>query len=77
MSESTIITNSKEIDMENIKIVEIKVEAKPGGERSECLKEAMALAVKKWKNVCLIHNGKTYLVRPNHLINTIGEKGYL
>jgi hypothetical protein len=56
---------------ENITIIELKVHAKPGITIGECLREGKALAVSRWENVSMEHNGQIYLIRPNDLLASI------
>jgi len=50
--------------MEAIEIVEIKVEALPGTNLPQCLRESMKLAVNEWQKVRLIFNDKKYFIDP-------------
>jgi len=50
--------------MEAIEIIEIKVEALPGTNFPQCLRESMKLAINEWRKVRLIFNGQEYLVDP-------------
>lgn len=59
--------------MNNIEVVELKVSALPGTDIEKCLKESIELAAKEWRNVILIHNEKSYSIKPNDLISSITE----
>ena len=60
--------------MKDIEIVEVVVSALPGSNIGNCMKEAMDIAVKEWRNVRLRHNGRDYKVMPNDLLATIKEE---
>lgn len=56
--------------MKSIEITEISVRAIPGSHVNDCIKEAIELAAKEWRNVRLKHNDDEYLIRPNNLFAT-------
>jgi hypothetical protein len=57
--------------MKNIEVIELKVSALSGTDIGECMKESIELAAKEWRNVILIHNKKSYSIKPNDLIGSI------
>jgi hypothetical protein len=61
--------------MRFIDIDYIQVSADKGSRVGDCFQEALILATTEWRNVNLIHNGKTYKIRPNDLLGSIQEVG--
>ena len=59
--------------MKIFEITELKVSALPGSSINDCMREAIELAAKEWRNVTLRHNGKEYRVKPNDLLASITE----
>ena len=58
-------------NFKSIRIAKIIVYARAGKTNEDCAAEAIELAVKKRKDVELIHNDKSYMIRPNDLISCI------
>ena len=59
--------------MKSIEIIELKVSALVGSSIGECMKEAIELSAKEWRNVTLIHNDKHYRVKVNDLLASVVE----
>lgn len=57
--------------MKSIEVVELKVSALPGADIGECMKESITLASTEWRNVTLLHNKKSYSIKPNDLLDSI------
>lgn len=58
---------------ENIEIIELKISALPGAHIGDCMKDAIELAAKEWRNVRLRHNGKDYTIKVNDLLGAFTE----
>ena len=61
--------------MKNIDILKIKTSSKMGTEIGACLRDAICLAAKEWRNVEMKHNGKVYVINVNDLLGSVEEKG--
>lgn len=61
--------------MKNINVIELKVEARDSVECKICLKEAVVLAVKEWRNVRVYYDEDNYLIRPDLFMKTIERNG--
>ena len=57
--------------MEQIEIVEIVVQAKPGANQEKAIKECLELATSRWQNVSMRFNGRTYRVAINDLLAVV------
>lgn len=57
--------------MNNIKVIKIIVEARAGAEISACIREAIELSAKEWKDVELRHNDKILTVDIDKLAGTV------
>lgn len=60
--------------MKNITINTITVDANGGSLRSDCIAEAIILAIEQDVTVILTHNNKEYVVLPNEVKATILER---
>lgn len=60
--------------MKHVEVVELVVQALPGASQGECLKECLGIAVHRWQNVQLRHNGRSYDIHPNELLAAIYER---
>ena len=57
-----------------IEVTKIVVHAPPNANIVSCMKDAIELAVKEWRNVELQHNSKSYMVSINDLLSSIKER---
>jgi hypothetical protein len=59
--------------MKHIEVVEIVVASLPGANQGDSIRECLNLAVSKWQNVKLKHNGRNYAICPNDILAAIRE----
>ena len=55
-------------------VIEVHVCARAGAMIGDCLREAILIAVKEWRNVVLVHNNVSYRVSPNDLIASVDKE---
>jgi len=58
---------------DSITVIKIMVNASSGAHLTNCIKDAVHLAVENWMNVELEHNGRTYRINVNDIL-TLAEK---
>ena len=63
-------------DYKSIEIGKVHVSARHGSSVGECIRDAILLAVKEWRNVELVHNQKVYQVIVNDLLCSVKEDKY-
>ncbi len=57
-----------------IQIDKVMASALIGTTVNDCIKEAMSIAIKEWRNVELQHNGNKYTINVNDLLYTVIQK---
>lgn len=62
-------------EFRTIDVDEVKVRARAGSHRDNCLKECVILAFSEGRVVCLIHNDKEYIVNPDGILDVLLKDG--
>ncbi len=61
------------MELKYCEITTLNITARPGAAIGECFREGLMIAIDKWNNVELRHNGRRYKITINKLIETIKE----